>query len=482
MLAGRGVFTRSFAPEEYGLFSLAFTVTSILSVGAILGLRNGIPRQIAYHGSASSHTSLTPASIVTWGLLATVIASTVIGAGLFVVAEQLAVLFGHPEYALAFRIAAVSLPGFAIVKACTAVFRGFSRAKERVFFQELLQKGTFPLLLVIVVYWQSGLSAALLAFPASLTLTAIAYLCYVFYTNPGEFLGSVTSSLGQPGDGYRLLAFSFPLLFASLMTQIMTWTDILMLGYFKTAGEVGIYDAVRPLVQLIKIIWSSMVFLYTPVVSEFHAQKAMENIRWVYFILTKWFASITFPIALTFLLFPEIVLAVVFGPEYTAGADALRLLAVAFFLSNAMGPNGATLTALGRTRVLMWANLVATIINVTINLWLIPPYGILGAAAATAVALVTRNFIRVSILYSASGIHSFKPPMVVPMAITTVLGGVGYYLGGHVIHAPFHLLSVVAGILVVYGGSMVALGYVDTADRRLLGRIRTGVARVGVRL
>jgi len=65
MLAGRGVFTRSFAPDEYGLFSLAFTVTSILTVGAMLGLRNGIPRQIAYHGSKDSDSSLVPGSIVT---------------------------------------------------------------------------------------------------------------------------------------------------------------------------------------------------------------------------------------------------------------------------------------------------------------------------------------------------------------------------------------------------------------------------------
>lgn len=478
MLTGRGLFTRSFTPGEYGLFSLAFTVASILTVVATLGLRNGVTRQVAFHGAEDPDvdevgSELTPASIVTWGIVAATVASLAVAVLLFAVADPLATLFGHPEYALAFRVAAVALPGLALVKICTAVFRGFGRAKERVVFQELLQKGTFPLLLAGVVYWEVGVTAALLTFPASMVLTAVVYLGYTLYADPGSFRGAALSALRRPGDGYELLAFSFPLLFASLLIQIMSWTDILMLGYFKTAAEVGIYDGVRPLVRGITIIWGSMIFLYTPVVSEFTARGANQAVRRVYFVLTKWFASVTFPVALTFVLFPELALGTVFGPEYRAGGLALRILALAYFLGNVMGPNGATLTALGHTRAVMWANFVAAIGNVGLNLWLIPPYGIVGAAFATAAALVVRNAIRVAIVYRVSGAHSLEAPMLVPMGITLGAALSAFVVAGDWIGSGFRLLPFLAALFGVYFGSMIGLGYVEPTDRELVARVRS---------
>ena len=497
-LSGRGLFTRAFSPDEYGLFSLAFTVASILAVVATLGLRNGVTRQVAYHGaggaegtngsaedsksgsagrSATEETTLTPASIVTWGLVAAVVAGLVVCVGLFALAEPLASLFGHPEYALAFRVAAVSIPGLAVVRVCTAVFRGFGRTRERVAFQELLQKGALPAILAVVVWAEWGLVAALLAFPASLALTAVAYLVYTVRADPGGFRGAAVASLRRPREGYALLAFSFPLLFASLLIQIMSWTDILMLGYFKSAAAVGIYDGVRPLVRTISIIWGSMIFLYTPVVSEFAAEGAGEAVERVYFALTKWFASVTFPVATTFLLFPEVVLGAVFGPEYRAGALALRVLAVAYFLGNVMGPNGATLTALGYTRAVMWANLVAAVGNVALNVWLIPPYGILGAAVATAVALVVRNAIRVVLVYRFSGAHSLRAPMLVPMAITVAAAVLVARAVGDAVASPLGLVPFLAGLFVVYYGAMVGLGYAEPADRELLARVRGRLTR-----
>lgn len=478
MLTGRGLFTRAFTPDEYGLFSLAFTVASILTVVATLGLRNGVTRQVAFHGAEDPDadevvSDLTPASIVTWGIVAATVASVAVAGLLYALAGPLATLFGHPEYALAFRVAAVALPGLAVVKICTAVFRGFGRAKERVVFQELLQKGAFPLLLAAVVYWEVGVTAALLTFPLSLGLTAVVYLAYTLYADPGSFRGAALSALRRPSDGYELLAFSFPLLFASLLIQIMSWTDILMLGYFKTAAEVGIYDGVRPLVRGISIIWGSMIFLYTPVVSEFTAKGANQAVKRVYFVLTKWFASVTFPVALTFLLFPELALGTVFGPEYRAGGLALRILAVAYFLGNVMGPNGATLTALGQTRAVMWANFVAAVGNVGLNLWLIPPFGIVGAAFATAAALVTRNAIRVWLVYRFSGAHSFEAPMLVPMGITFG-AALAFFVGaGGWVDSAVRVLPFLAGLFAVYFGSMVGLGYVEPADRELVAKVRS---------
>lgn len=471
LLAGRGLFTRAFTPDQYGLFSLAFTVASILTVLATLGMWNGVARQVAFHGSEESDSELTPASIVTWGLLTAAVGSAAVGIVLYGVADPLARLFGTDAYALSFRVAALTIPGMAIVRVCTAVFRGFSRTGERVVFQDLLGKGLFPVLLGGAVAFGLGFEPALLSLPASLGLTAVAYVAYVVYADPAGFRSAAVDALRRPSDGSRLLAFSIPLLFASLLIQLMSWTDILMLGYFKTAADVGVYDAVRPLVRVVSIIWGSMIFMYTPAVSEFDAADDDGAVRRLYFSLTKWFASVTFPVVLTFLLFPGLVLSTVFGPEYVAGATALQVLAVAFFLGNVMGPNGATLTALGHTRAVMWANLVAAAANVALNVYLIPRYALVGAAAATAAALVARNVIRVAIVYRVSGAHSLRRPLLVPMTITLVAVLAADAVAGHLVTRPLHLLPALAGGLAVYLAALVGLDYVAPPDRRLVRRI-----------
>jgi len=75
-----------------------------------------------------------------------------------------------------------------------------------------------------------------------------------------------------------------------------------------------------------------------------------------------------------------------FGPEYTDGSLALVTLALGFFTHSVAGPNVNTLTAIGRTRIIMWDNLLAGVTNIALNFALIPEYGILGAAVATAVS------------------------------------------------------------------------------------------------
>lgn len=108
----------------------------------------------------------------------------------------------------------------------------------------------------------------------------------------------------------------------------------------------------------------------------------------MYIVLTEWFASATVSLFLLVLFFPRSTLRMVFGPSFVAAAPALQLLAVAFCTGNLIGPTGATLIAMGRTRALMLINLVSAVANFVLNVVLIPELGLFGAAVATAVAIV----------------------------------------------------------------------------------------------
>ncbi|WP_299267340.1 polysaccharide biosynthesis C-terminal domain-containing protein, partial [Halorientalis sp.] len=203
--------------------------------------------------------------------------------------------------------------------------------------------------------------------------------------------------------------------------QLMTWMDILMLGYLSTSRSVGLYDGVRPLVRIIFIVWQGMIFMYIPLVSDLYATDDFESIRRVYVILTKWFASASVPLVLLFLFFPGSTLRAVFGPSFTVAAPALQALAVAYCLGNLIGPTGATLIAMGHTRILMVINLVSGVVNFVLNVALIPELGLLGAALATTVAIVLRNVLRLAQLYRVGRIHALSGIIYKPLGMTTGL-------------------------------------------------------------
>jgi O-antigen/teichoic acid export membrane protein len=67
----------------------------------------------------------------------------------------------------------------------------------------------------------------------------------------------------------------------------MTWTDTIILGYFKSTAVVGIYSAVYPLVGFLTMIINSIGFVYIPVISKLWGENKTHLISPIYQIMTK---------------------------------------------------------------------------------------------------------------------------------------------------------------------------------------------------
>jgi O-antigen/teichoic acid export membrane protein len=167
----------------------------------------------------------------------------------------------------------------------------------------------------------------------------------------------------------------------------MGWTDTLMLGYFSSSGEVGIYNAALPTAQLIRAIPGAFATIFFPVVSELYARNKIDDLRTTYSAVTKWMVSLIFPAFLLVLLFPQQVIGILFGADYVAGATALWILVLGFTVGAVLGPASAILQTYGRTKTLMATSYIGAAINFLLNFLLIPIYGVNGAAIATAVSL-----------------------------------------------------------------------------------------------
>jgi len=221
--------------------------------------------------------------------------------------------------------------------------------------------------------------------------------------------------------GRKLITFSIPLLFTSILAFVITWTDILMLGYYKGSEVVGLYGSASPLARLIPIFLNSAAFLYFPVVSQLYVQGKIGEMKRVYQVLTKWIFLLTLPIFIVMYLFPEFTIRFFFGDKYTPAALALQILALGFMFHTSLGLNGLSLIVIRESNFILIANLVATVLNVLLNVLLIPIYGIEGAAISTAVSYGVGNSIVSLRLYQKTRIHPFSWNYVKLLVISFVL-------------------------------------------------------------
>ena len=88
-----------------------------------------------------------------------------------------------------------------------------------------------------------------------------------------------------------------------------------------------------------------------------------------------------------------------FGPQFVEGYPVMLILVVGFLFRSAMGPAEFLLNMLGQQTACAAVLVTTAILNIALNLLLIPAFGLIGAAAATSASLVTAallNYIAVS--------------------------------------------------------------------------------------
>ncbi len=267
----------------------------------------------------------------------------------------------------------------------------------------------------------------------------------------------------------ELLSFSAPLIVSAAMAFVLTDLDTFMLGYFSSTRDVGIYNVVYPIAQLLTVGLTAFSFLFMPILSELDAEGATDEMHRIYQVVTKWLFMATLPLFMVIALFPEMTIAITFGSEYVTGGLALSFLAVAYFSHAIAGPNANTLTSIGHTRLIMWDNLAVGILNAVLNVALIPQYGFLGAGIATAVSYIALNLLYSTQLYRITGIHPFSTGLVRPGAIAVALTATTFWITRTFFTVTIPLLVVMFALfLVAYGVIILRFGGVEEEEVMLV--------------
>ncbi len=391
---------------EYGIFSLALVILNICAVIGTLGLQEGASRTIAYaRGKKDSEKVKIVVSVATQiGFLSSMMLCIIV----FFTSDFIATkVFNVVELSYPLKLFALGIPFFTLLNILVSIFRGFDNIKPKFFFQDILKNTIPPLLLIPIILLSLDFTTIFYAYLASLILSCSLLVIYAIKHLPITITAKISGI-----DTKELLIFSLPLLGVAILQMLINWTDTLMLGWFKSPSDVGLYNTAFPLARFISSPLRALLLIYTPVISGLFAQELMKEIRINFTVFTKWICSATLPLFLLLFLYPELTLNFLFGAKYVNAAVALRILSLGFIISNFLGPNGATLLAMGEPRFLMWATLTTVILNIGLNICLIPSYGFTGAAIASVTSITSINFIRTRKLYSLSKVQPLSKNLI----------------------------------------------------------------------
>lgn len=178
------------------------------------------------------------------------------------------------------------------------------------------------------------------------------------------------------------LGLAIPLMFNSAAGIILAQSDIIMLKSIADESETGIYGLVYSLAIIVDILWSAFNHSWIPFYYEYKKNGYYEIIqkksRGYRFIFTS--------ITIGFMLCAPEVFRILAPEEYWSGLKVIPLVTCAYYLNYLYSFPVNHEFFNENTRLISVATVVSAVLNIVLNLVLIPRYHSIGAAIATVVS------------------------------------------------------------------------------------------------
>jgi O-antigen/teichoic acid export membrane protein len=453
-LAERVIIGRALSPDLYGELSVGIAILTFSTTLALAGLSQGVPRFTSRYESETDRRGVWFTGLVMAVPLALLAVAVL---GLF--AESVStLLFEEPDSDKLLYLFIAAIPFIVGQRIAIGGIRGHENTIYRTYTKDLLYPIGRIVLIVVLLALGFGITAAGYAYLIAAVVTSFA--AHILLNRLIPLVGPVETYARE------LLIFSLPLIIATALTILLSRTDTLMLALFRSSYEVGQYNAAYPVAGGLLVVLSAFGFMYLPVASRLDAEDEREEVDRVYTVTTKWVYIVTFPAFLVFVTAPADIMRVFFGPSYIEAAPALPILSIGFFLSAAVGRNRETLSALGETQYIMVANLAGFVLNVVLNLLLIPRFGFVGAAVTSALSYALVHGIVVGTLAYRHGITPTSPKSLKTfVALPAVLLPVGAISIGEVVPiTTVTLLPVIGLVGLASVGVVMLIGGLEPED------------------
>lgn len=387
------IVTHGFSPSVAGTLFAATASFLILESVALLGTDTGLvrwlPTQLASDRDGDLRRTLAVA-------VAPVVAfSCCVAAVLYVTAPGLAPYLVGGEQATTMtgmlRVLALVLPVAALHDLVLAATRGVGSMRPTVVVENIGRLGLQAVLVLLAYVTDSGTVVLASAWALPYVPGLLVSILWLARLVRRRTAGRV------PTTGWAALAHEFWSYTAARGIARVTQTalkrsDIVLVAALASPAEAALYTAATRFIVLGQLFVQSVQQALSPQMSTLFARNEPRAANAVFQAATRWSMIPAWPLYLVVAGFAPVLMGI-FGTAYSTASDVVLILSLTMLLATACGPVDSVLLMAGRSWLSLRNSAVTLIVNVGLNLLLIPLAGIRGAAVSWAVAIVVRNLL-----------------------------------------------------------------------------------------
>lgn len=388
----RIIIARYYGPEVYGLFSLAVMISGWFIVVASLGLSRGLLRYISIYAEKKQIKKIR--YILKKSLSLSFLTSIVFGLILFLSSEFIALhIFKNSDLIIFLKLFSIVIPLTVLLNALLSVIQAFEKIFWRSFIFNVLDNLMKAVSLIIFVIIGFKVNAVIFSYILGIGSALFAAYLVCKLCIPDVFGKCDLAQKTKSKIFKEFFCYSLPFLFFGLIVTIFYWIDSFIIGFFKTAEDVGFYSAAVNIAFLLTLTPELFMQLFFPMIAKEYSRKNMNSISEISKQVGKWIFILNFPILVLILLFPGSFIGALFGSQYLIAENSLRLLVIGVFLSSLCTISSQLLSIAGKSKLMLFDTIVASLSNVVLGVVLVPRYGINGAAVATMISLTFLNLL-----------------------------------------------------------------------------------------
>ncbi len=391
------ILTRVFSVETYGNLALANAVLLLLISFAKCGVTTSFIRHYSEIGSVTEEKTLY-SSTLTGTSTVSMMVVLIYYLALFLLKDKI-----EDDLIIVFLVLGAML----IPRNINNLFSSFFRAEGKVLILStigLISKfGAFCL--GILVYLT--ILKSLPGFFIGTTIFEYIIMCCIFlyfYRRKVLEVRVISFNLTK-----KIFIFGFPLIFYEIASLINDYADRFLIKYFLGSSQLGIYSvgynfSMYAQGLITAPLWMSIFPIYTKL---WEKEGKEETVKFLETLL-KYYCCMTVLIVFGVSLLSDELIIILASEKYVVASKLIPLIMISIMVHGSYHICGAAFFLFKKTRILATYTVLCALINIALNIYFIPKYGIMGAVYAT---VFSYGVLTITITYNANRLLKIAWPI-----------------------------------------------------------------------
>ncbi len=459
------IFSRFLGSELFGLYALAFSVWEITSKFSVLGLEHGMQRYTGLLCAQNRTDEVRPTmkKILFLG----VSCSALVAVGLYFSANWISILLiQKPTLAEPLRFFSFGLPALCTTSILVQSLRPTLDMRYEVSVRSVFEP--FAVLVLGVIALLLGLGVAGLAIAHGVAaIGALGFGAYLFRRAFPQVQGSKVSMPWK-----YLLNTGFPMGGTELLNMFKMKIDLFVIGRFLPLSAVGIYAAIVEFGSALRKTRAAFDPILVPMVQILHERRKRIRVQANLVLAVRWVMIPALAFTGAICIAPDFFLRF-FGENFQVGSAALAIFIIGQMFYVTLGLLEGILAITGFAYWILVHSVVLVVGNLALLFYLVPEWGIEGAALATTISFILITLARVVQGRFLLGIWPFGWTQTKPLLAFLISLSLGLLVARN-LGSPAATAQLIGLIVFMAAyGTILLLAGIESSDRDVLRRLAT---------